>query len=82
MTYGKVSDISTVVLNNRHSERVPGALVFIPADCSFLIFDPRESRALAAGKAITKHSGDSKGHFKVVAKLTRPNSKAARFAGL
>lgn len=41
-----------------------------------------EQDLLKAGKPVIKRSGDSKGHFKVVVKLTRPRAKKDRFKGL
>ena len=34
------------------------------------------------GKTVKRDSGDSRGHFTVTVKLTRPKTKAARFRGL
>lgn len=47
-----------------------------------LTLSPDENAAFLAGKPVTKKSGDSRGHFTITLKLTRPRSKAKRFAGL
>jgi len=41
-----------------------------------------EVERFTAGQAVTKHSGDSNGRFRITLKLTRPRGKAARFEGL
>jgi len=41
-----------------------------------------ENEQLRRGEAITKRSGDCRGHFKIVVKLTRPLKKADRFIGM
>lgn len=47
-----------------------------------LILSPAEVGRFEAGEPVEKRSGDCKGHFKIVVKMTRPRSKAKRFAGL
>jgi hypothetical protein len=47
-----------------------------------LTLTPEEKRRFDAGEPVVKHSGDCRGRFKIVVKLTRPRSKAARMEGL
>ena len=71
MTYGATSPTNMLA-----------SQIFINPGFAYLILDPTEQAVLESGKAVTKRSADSKGHFKITVKLTRPKTKKARFANL
>jgi hypothetical protein len=56
--------------------------VTIEPDGGALILTAAEKTALDLGQEVVKRSGDCNGHFKIVVKMTRPKTKAARFRGL
>jgi hypothetical protein len=43
---------------------------------------PEERDDFLAGKPVKRISGDSKGHFTVTVKMTRPRTKKERYRGL